>query len=244
MPPCHRRLSPAVFVLLGVALAGCGSDTAEGVSAVEETSTTDAGAPRRTSLPAGSWTGEGTFTQTWASSTVTVQHLVNLMVGEDGIPKAMPSLGMVEPWAVYLANEQALALSPGATLETGGTVWTFCRAEKGGTSNAVEIEPLAHSAEVGAVEWRYRARYRFADLLRYGHYDYAEPGAPLVAVEARDRYELDRTGGTEVLRMSGQAEGTRQDTGEPLALSFEVRLTRGHSLLPDRCQLGPRSLAP
>jgi hypothetical protein len=192
----------------------------------------------QTRLPAGTWTGEATFTQSWAGTTETVRHLLNLVVGDDGIPRALPALGVVAPWGVYVASNRALDLSPGETLERGGSVWAFCRAEKAASANEIVVRPLGHFGDVDRAEWRYQASYRFADLIHYQRHDYVGPTAVPVTVEARDAYQLEGAGSAEALRMSGRAMG-KAVTGEALVLELEVVLTRGHSVLVDQCRLGP-----
>jgi hypothetical protein len=194
--------------------------------------------PEDVGLPPGPWTGEGLFTQSWTGVTGTARQVVTIVVDKDGAPEALPALGLVSPWGVYGTDRGVLDFSPAETLEQGGTAWAYCRVEAGGTANKIAIESRGHSAKRRHVQWSYRASYRFADLIEYLRYDYTDPDAPQVTVEAREEYRLDDSDGVETLRVFGQAKGVSETTGEAVVLRFEARLTRGASMRARHCRLG------
>jgi hypothetical protein len=217
-------------ILLALALAGCSGTDDASFCAMDTT----VGAP--VAKMAGTWTGAGTFQQTWNGKTASVPVNVNLELDQQGVPGTLPALGMISPWKAYAQDGPSLRI----TLEQGGTAFAYCQMEADGGANVIQLNPVSRCGTDRSVEWRYQAYYRFADLLGYELYDYARPDAPEVSVDASDSYLLSTVNGRDTLSVRGRATSA---SGQPLELRFDATLERGTKPYGLTCQLG-RPLAP
>jgi hypothetical protein len=221
---------------LGGGLAACGET--ESTELPLCTSDATKGAP--VAKMAGTWTGTGTFQQTWKGKTKSVSVKLNLVFDEQGAPRTLPALGFVSPWYVY-ASGDGPEPSLRASLESGGAVYAACGGEADGDANKLALTPVSRCGTDSAVEWKYQARYRFADLLQYEIYDYAKPEAPEVKLSASDAFKLTAVGGKETLLVRGRAAGMAIGSGEEVLaveLSLDAQLERGQKTYDNVCELG------
>jgi hypothetical protein len=216
-----------VLALAGAAGAGCGGDTGGDGGEVAM-------------KLAGTWTGTGTFEQVVDGKRQQVQLSLGLEFGPDGFARSLPALGMVSPWRLYTDGPGELDPSPAQALGRGGVVWAYCPFEADGSANEIRIDGPSRSAAAGALEWKYQAAYHFADLTSYQLYDYSEPDAPEVKVDAHDRYALAMTSaGVETLTIEGRGTGKTVSGGKDVSLRLDARLTRGELPTDLHCRLGP-----
>ncbi|HXU80100.1 MAG TPA: hypothetical protein VN914_01800 [Polyangia bacterium] len=229
------RSRTLLFLALSTLAACQGSDPADDAPLCAADTTK--GAP--VAKMAGTWTGSGTFGQTWNGKTASVPVKLNLELDEQGVPGTLPALGMISPWHAYPGG------GPGSlrgVLEAGGAAFAYCSMEADGSANLINLAPRSRCGSDSAVEWSYEASYRFADLLEYQLYDYDQPGAPQVRVEATDSFQLTTTGGKETLIVRGRAVGATIDGKQPIELRVDAQLTRGEANYDSGCRLGPRPL--
>jgi hypothetical protein len=227
-----RRIPGLWLLTLALALAGpvgagCGGDAGGGGGEVAM-------------KLAGTWTGTGTFEQVVDGQRQQVQLPLGLEFGPDGVPRSLPALGLVSPWRLYADGPGELDPSPAQALGRGGVLWAYCPFEADGAANEIQIDGPSRTATAGALEWTYRAAYHFADLTRYELYDYSEPDAPEVKLDARDRYALAVTGaGVETLTIEARGTGKTVIGGKDVGLRLDARLTRGEPPAGLHCRLGP-----
>jgi hypothetical protein len=183
----------------------------------------------------GSWTGHGTFEQTRADKTAAVEVALNLAFDDQGVPLSLPALGMISPWRLYVSGSGGLDPSPAGPLSNGGSLWAYCPWEADGEANELHLQAGAHSVTATSTEWQYGVTYRFADLLQYNLYDYTQPDAPEVRLDARDTYQLTAA---DRLIVQSRATGAATAGGQPVVIRFDAELTRGESPLDVRCRLG------
>jgi hypothetical protein len=188
---------------------------------------------------AGTWTGSGTFQQTWNATTTAVEVKLTLEFDEEGVPKTLPALGFISPWRAYGGGGGPPA-SLREALDKGGQAYAYCALEADGSANRIAMEPVSRCGTDSAVEWRYQATYRFADLLNYNLYDYNRPEAPEVKVEATDSFLLATVGGVERLTVRARAAGATTADQRPLEMRFDAQLERGLQSYGNACELGRR----
>ena len=214
------------------ALAGCGDQMS--LSIVEPLCTETPSNARTLPAMAGTWTGHGTFRQSWNAQTITVPVDLKVVFDATGTPANLPALGMIYPWRVSQGN----AVSVGAAILTSSTVEASCQGEADGPPNHIELQPMSRCSSTSGFEWSYKAAFPFVDLLHYDLYGYTTSAAVAVIVNAHDAYRLSQDGAH--LTLSGEASGADPDGNRPLALAVDGDLTRGEPAAPlsIRCALG------
>ena len=142
----------------------------------------------------GAWTGVLTYEQTWAGQTETMEiEEWMLDIGDWSAPKrVLPALGFIGDWNVY-ANGSHFPLTLFPILEDGGRgkAYAYNQSEADGPANHVCLYRGVTCATPTSFEWQYTAVYKFADLINYSLYGYADSTAPTVEVDGHDIYTLD-----------------------------------------------------
>jgi hypothetical protein len=225
-------VTAVVTSFLGLALAACGS------AATQETGPEDF--PDRQMTQAelvatghvatdlvGTWVGTLAVDQSIGGVASSASVTTSVEFDARSLPTRLPALGFVGSWQTYDAANGSSGSGVADRLAAGDTggIYVFCADEADGSANAMTLDPVNAIAARSSFAWRYRAAYRFADLLAYEGYGYAAPGVPSVTMSAVDSYTREG----DVLYVSGQATGV-DSSGR--VLSFEMRGELHQGALP------------